>query len=317
MKAFPIIPNYIIIPICILLILFVIFRKKRKTSYLLIIILIFLTNERFMLPNGTTERIDNNADVLFVIDNTISMNAEDNKNKEPRLEGVKNDCKKIIKELDGARFSFITFNNDAKLMIPATKDSTMITDAIDITEPIIELYARGTSLNTPLSTINHTLKKSYEQSKNRTRIIFFISDGEITDQSELKSYASIKNYINGGAVLGYGTKKGGYMKCKYYYAQTDDTKDEYLMDYDNGYHKAISQINEKNLKKIASDLEIPYIHMTDSSKIDTQLNTIKKQVNQNQKATDQSCYEDIYYLFVFPLLILIVYEFKKIRRIII
>lgn len=36
-------------------------------------------------------------------------------------------------------------------------------------------------------------------------MLFFVSDGETTSVETLKSFAEVKKYINGGAVLGYGT----------------------------------------------------------------------------------------------------------------
>ena len=44
------------------------------------------------------------------------------------------------------------------------------------------------------------------------RILFFISDGEITSEEKLSSFSSIKKYVDDGAVLGYGTSSGGKMK---------------------------------------------------------------------------------------------------------
>ena len=102
----------------------------------------------------------------------------------------------------------------------------MTNEAIEIIEPIDETYAKGTTLNTPIETIISSLK-SAEKKEDRIKILFFISDGEITDESTLQSYKEIKQYISNGAILGYGTSTGGNMKVKDKYSN----KEEYLKNY--------------------------------------------------------------------------------------
>ena len=294
--------------ICMLLIIDCI-RKKKNIIQIIIIILLFLINLRIMIPTNKAEMLTNNLDVLFVIDNTISMTANDYHN-DTRLNGVKKDCKYIINQLKGARFSLITFNNTAKIVIPYTYDINMTTEAIEIIEPIDELYAKGSSLNTPIETILSSLKSS-KKKKNKKRIIFFISDGEITDDSSLKSFTELAQYVDNGAIMGYGTTKGGYMKNTNKYTNTDG----YIMDYSNYYdNKAISKINETNLKKIAKDIQVNYINMTSQDKINPQLKKIKELLNNKIEANEKYSYRDTYYIFIFPLFILLAIQFHQLRR---
>ena len=310
MKAFPIISTPVMLLLCLVLLFFTIKITKKKT-YIIVIILLFLINQRYMIPTGTTNTIANNIDVLFVIDNTLSMNAEDYNGQEKRLDGVKKDCQEIINELNGSRFSLITFANEAKVMTPFTRDTSMAYDAIDIIQPTTELYAKGTSLNKPIEIMESSLKASYNKDPDKVRIVIFISDGEITDNSKLKSYASIKKYVTNGMVLGYGTRIGGHMKYKDPYS----TSESYVMYYDNTkYDKATSVINEDNLKAIANDIGVPYIHMKKQENMKAQLNKIKSLMSSEMTSTNNSSYEDIYYIFVFPLLLLIVIDFYKMRR---
>ena len=312
MRAFPIIPIWLMIIICITLIIIILKTTKRKT-HIVIVILLFIINLRFMIPTGSSTTMANNIDVLIVIDNTLSMNAEDYGQQEKRLVGVKQDCKRIITELLGAKFSVITFSNDAKILVPFTKDAVMVQETIDMIEPIEELYARGSSLNTPKEDINQILNSSYKKDKDRLRILFFISDGEITDDSKLESYSSLKKYIDDGAVLGYGTTKGGYMKYVDKYLSDEE---KYVKDYSSlsADNKAISKIDEANLKRIANNLGISYIHMDNTSKIDSKLDSIKMKMTSEMASSKKSNYEDIYYIFVFPLLLLMVLDFKRIWR---
>ena len=312
MRAFPIIPTSIMFILCIAFIILIIKNTKRWTQ-ILMVILLFLLNERFMIPTGESKTVANNIDILFIIDNTISMNAEDYQGSQKRLDGVKTDCKRIIEKLNGARFSVITFNNDTKKLTPYTRDGNTVNETIEIIEPIYELYAKGSSLNTPKEEMEETLKHSYRSDPDRIRIVFFISDGEITDDSKLQSYASMKQYIQGGAVLGYGTSNGAIMHYKDYYY--DDTNEKVLMDTSSyPYKEAISKMDESTLKEIANDLGIKYIHMDNSSNIDATIQSITNMMSSEMISSSKNSYEDIYYIFALPFLILLVIELKRMRR---
>ena len=308
MKLFPIIPIWIMLIICISLIIYIII-KKRDLLQILIIILLFIINLRIMIPSNNSKTIKNDLDILFVIDNTISMNALDYNGSNTRLSGVKEACNYIIDELNGSRFSVITFDNTSRIVTPYTYDANITREAISIMMPINELYAKGSSIDVSLDSIMYSLKNSKKKNDNN-RIIFFISDGENTSNNSIKSFKSISKYISDGAVLGYGTKKGGYMKDESEYATN-----EYIMDYtDTNFGKAISKIDEKNLKEIANDMDVDYIHVTNSNDINSKIKQIKNKTKSTLESNDKSSYDDIYYIFVIPLLILLFIEFDRFRR---
>lgn len=308
MKLFPIIPIWIMLIICISLIIYIII-KKRDLLQILIIILLFIINLRIMIPSNNSKTIKNNLDVLFVIDNTISMNALDYNGSNTRLSGVKEACNYIIDELNGSRFSVITFDNTSRIVTPYTYDANITREAISIMMPINELYAKGSSIDVSLDSIMYSLKNSKKKNDNN-RIIFFISDGENTSNNSIKSFKSISKYISDGAVLGYGTKKGGYMKDESEYATN-----EYIMDYTGtNFGKAISKIDEKNLKEIANDMDVDYIHVINSNNINSKIKQIKNKTKSTLESNDKSSYDDIYYIFVIPLLILLFIEFDRFRR---
>lgn len=308
MRIFPIIPIWIITIICIILIIFI-FKYKRGLTQVAIVVLLFCINLRVMIVTNNSTVLANNLDVLFVIDNTISMTAEDYKGEQTRLSAVKEDCKYIIEELSGANFSVITFNNKAKRVTPYTKDTNMTIEAIELVEPINEFYAKGSSLNTPLETMVVSLKTSQDKG-DRVQILFFISDGEITDNSTLNSFKELFKYVDGGAVLGYGTTNGGKMKIKDQFSENES----YLMDTsDYNYKIALSKIDENNLKQIARDANIDYINMNKQNNINSKLRKIKNSVKNSIEKSDKTSYTDTYYFLVIPLLILLMIEFNKFK----
>ena len=283
MRIFPIIPIWLMIIISLFLILLIILKVKKikvLIRYIIIIILLFFINLRIMIPNGNLLNLENDLDVLFVIDNTISMNAEDYNGK-TRIEGVKQDCKYIIEYLEGARFSLITFNNTSNIVTPYTKDIKITTEAIEIMDTLDELYAKGTNLDIPLEDMLSSLKNSKNKG-DRMRIVFFISDGEITSDESLKSFKEVKSYI----------------------MDTSDYK----------YEKAISKIDENNLNKIAKDMKIDYINMNSQNNIYSKLEEIKKMSKSSLTSNDKSSYNDLYYIFVIPLFILLILIFKEYEK---
>lgn len=309
MKCFPIIPLWIIIPISIIFIVYSIFSKKIDFISITIIILLFIINLRIMIPNNNIDNDLNNLNVLFVLDNTISMQALDYDGKNTRMSGVVEDSKHIINKLYGANFSLICFDNNAKVVIPYTRDVNSIINGFNNIMPIQDLYAKGSSLNMPYNTIKDYLKKSKE--KSNFNILFFISDGEITNNEKLRNYYDISDMLDDGAVLGYGSNKGGYMK-----STTDFSDNKYIID-NSSNNKAISKIDESNLKRLANDLNIDYIHMNKKNNIEDKLSEIKYRINKKDYSSNKSNYNDIYYIFVVPLFILLIIDFDRIRRILI
>ena len=287
--------------------------KKKFIRQIFIVILIFLINLRPMFRIGTSEVMTNELDVLFVIDTTISMVAEDYNGNDTRLSAVKRDCRYIMEQLHGSKFSIVTFDDTSKIMVPFTMDSNLIGETIDILNVSNYVYAKGTSLNKPISNMESVFMAS-EKHSNRARIVFFISDGEITNEDSIneEGYSDLKKYISDGAVLGYGTDVGGYMYVKDLY-EDSFTYVEDRTSYP--YKKAVSRIDEDNLKTISDSLGIDYVYMDNQSNIDKKLNEIKDGVNYKASKVDLSSYEDIYYIFVIPLVGLLGYEFVIFRRV--
>ena len=212
----------------------------------IMVLLAFLTNLRIMDKKYDAKVEMKNLDVLFVVDTTISMWAEDYKGSKTRMRGVLHDTEYIIDELSGSNFGLIRFDNRSQILAPFTQDHETVKDAFTtIKEPDI-YYARGSSLNVSYDDMESLLLSS-NQKDERMTILFYITDGEITDESELRSFKELEQYVDAGAVLGYGTTKGGKMKYGDY--------GNYVQDPEKG-KDAISSIDETNLKKVASDLDI-------------------------------------------------------------
>ncbi len=160
-------------------------------------------------------------------------------------------------------------------------------------------YARGSSLNVPLEAMEDLLISSSEK-KDRTTVLFFLSDGEITDGSILDSYEWLEPYVDAGAVLGYGSLTGGKMKDDVGYYT-------YITDPETG-DDAVSYLDEENLRLIANDLGISYIRMRAPGDLTYLLSSVKAGSTVSVGESDAVVYDDSYYYYVPPLLALILWE---------
>lgn len=312
MRINPIIPIWLMTILCVGMLFL---KRRNMVAYIRQIIavtLIFLINLRIMVPSANVSTNTQTLDtyVLFVVDDTISMLARDYDGDTERLTAVKKDCSHIIEQLDGAKFAVISFNNNANLVAPYTDNSEYANDVIDSLYPLDSMYARGTSMNVCRDVMTDTLKRAREKADGSV-VVFFISDGEITNEDRLESFKAAAKYVDGGAVLGYGTKDGGNMYVKSYY-----TDQEELLEDTSAYPRkpAVSKIDESNLKSIADDLEVSYINMNDSQNIDPVLEKIQRENTGDSKTGKVNGFVDIYYIFAAIFAVLLMLDFGDVRR---
>lgn len=279
------------------------------------LLLVVAINVRLMIPQIEVEDYTGDTDVLFVVDNTISMLAEDMQGGGRRIDSVKEDLHYIMEQFPGARYSVISFGNDARRLVPYTTDISIVEQAILSLNGLTENNANGTGLNAPISVMKDTLKAGYVAGNRQ--LVFFISDGEITNPQEQKvsNYGVLAEYIDGGLVLGYGTDEGGRMKV-YSFSGADTM--EYLQYYDTNYNRtdALSVIDEENLKYIAEGMKVPYIHMTDQSKMYGDVMALASELVEagERETEDGPNIPDILYFMLLPLFPILGYDYLYIKR---
>lgn len=312
MKFEPILPVWFMVILCIGLLAL---KRRGIVPYIrqiLMVILIFVINLRPMIMTDDVTVIKQklNCYCIICIDDTLSMMAEDYDGENPRLDGVKADVEHITQELPGAKFCLIDFNNDVNLIAPFTDDTSYIRSSVNSIYPLPDYHATGTNINVCKKLLGQMIQDAVRMGDGRI-VVFFISDGENTDNHSLDSFADIASDIEGGAVMGYGTDDGGQM---HYY---DELYDEVVLVEDKRtfpYQPAVSCIDEDNLEQLSQDLGIKYIHMTETEKLDPVLEDIKSMIDGETEETTEYGYVDTYYWFVIPLAALIAYEFISVKR---
>lgn len=291
----PFIPLPIMAVICVVLI---VLKRKGVWNFIrqiIVVLLLFGMNMRILVPSDNVIVTERPIDILFVVDNTISMNAEDYDDNKPRLDGVKTHINDIIEAFPGARYSLITFANRAECIVPYTTEVSQILNNVNNLNGLIAVSADGTSLNIAIPPMESNLERNYtvsddedEQLANRDipqriQIVFFISDGEITNNERLASFSDLAEYIDTGAVLGYGTRDGAPMRVRQY----ADSNPEYLTYYDRNFNRvrATSSIDERNLQHIADDLEVPYYRIHRPRDIKEVISNIQAQIDEGEFVT--------------------------------
>jgi Ca-activated chloride channel family protein len=210
------------------------------------------------IPNQEeTANYLNQYDIYFVVDTTASMVAEDwDSQGDTRLNGVKSDIGRIVDEYSGSRYSLLTFDSSATIRTPITKDASAVMSSVNILKPEVTRYSKGSSVGAAADLLNRTLAGNAETYPERGRIVFFFSDGEQTSDKPIESFANSTEFINGGAVYGYGTPEGGKMKAQDGLIITSQ-EPKYIMDTTkNPAVEALSVINPENLDKVASELGV-------------------------------------------------------------
>ena len=311
----PVFPVYMVLAaICLLVALRLLFlvragKPLRVTAaallrMLLLLALVFSVNLRPMIPDRNVKAEMKNVDVLFAIDTTISMWALDYNGTYDRMSGVLKDCRYIMDRLYGANFALVRFDNQAQVLSPFSQDTKNVEDALSTILAPDENYAKGSDLSVPYHEMENLIASS-RLKEDRKTAVFFISDGEITNGAELPSYAAFQEDIDGGAVLGYGTTEGGQMLVP--------SGRTYLKDKATG-NNAISVLNEDNLRSLAADMGIDYIHMTESSDVNPVLDMLSMIGTVRPEKTNFTAYRDLYPYLTFPLGVFLLLELMFLTR---
>jgi Ca-activated chloride channel homolog len=206
------------------------------------------------LPVSENTAHATSADVIFVVDTTASINAEDWKDGATRLDGIRADVGSLVKELAGARFELITFDRAATVRVPMTSDAAAVLTAITVLQPEISVYATGSSIGRAAKLLKDQLRMAEKSNPERSRAVFYFGDGEQTVATAPESFESSALFLGGGKVFGYGGKDGAAMRMN---DGRIEPSDDYITNPATG-RPAISKPDPANLKTIAGELNVPF-----------------------------------------------------------
>ena len=292
-------------------------RRSRWIVRIAVIILLGLISLRPNISGGSSQGGLTNIDVMYLVDTTSSMAAEDFEGQRTRLDGVKKDIENLTNHLAGARFSIITFDSKAALALPFTTDTSAVVSQASTFNQEITFYSVGSSIDKPLELAETQLKLQLTNRPERSRLVFYFGDGEQTAASAPKSFEPLKQLIESGAVLGYGTSSGGRMKEFSDFDTGSEVK--YIKDYTTNAYPAIdavSKTDESNLKMIASQLGVKYEYRKDNSDMAQFVkNFALEKLDKTTKDVTGST--DLYWLLILPLAGLMILDFFRVYKLLI
>lgn len=226
---------------------------------------------------GEAQRLTSSTEVWLVVDRTGSMAAEDWDGAQSRLDGVKQDLHTVLESMGGARFSVRTWDSDVRTVVPLTTDESAIGSFIDTFQQELSEYSQGSSLDRPTTRLLADLMRARESHPENVRYLFVLSDGETSNEvasPQPHAWAALREYVDGGLVIGYGTEEGGRMRA---HSLGDPTgaqsgaEPEWIRDYSRpGAPPAVSHIDTATLQAAADDLGVDYVHSPDTATISTE-----------------------------------------------
>ena len=187
---------------------------------------------------GKVTSTGRNAEILIALDISNSMNVRDINPTESRLSIAKRSLIQLINSLRGEKIGICVFAGNAYVQLPLTGDydaAKMYVNEIE-TDMVSE---QGTNIGEALS----NAARMYSKAKN-SKLLLLVTDGENHEGGIDESVQILKENKVQLAILGLGTKQGGYVP-------NDPYKPEFGYKILENGKKVVSKLNPKMLAEIA------------------------------------------------------------------
>lgn len=184
------------------------------------------------------------TDVVLVIDRTTSMGAVDYFGTSPRMTGVAEDVSALVAAMPTARYAVVVMDNDARIEVPWTTDTTAVVSFVETMGWREESYGIGSDISVGKPVAEGLLAGSAEDRPQARRFMLYMGDGEQTMAINPSSFEPLSHLLTDSAVLGYGTETGGEMTLR---PDTDE-----LVERDG--IPQVSRIDQASLQQISDEL---------------------------------------------------------------
>lgn len=236
-------------------------------------------------------------DVYILLDVSLSMKAEDI--KPSRLDKAKYQINRLIQRLKGDRIGLIVFSGEAYVQFPLTTDysaANLFLSAVDVSSVPQPGTAIGPAIDLAV--------KSFKGDEETRKAIIVITDGE-DHEGELEN--TVDEAVEKGIqiyAIGLGSPAG--VPIPVY--NSNGRRTGYKKD--NQENVVLTKLDESTLKEITKEGNGKYYRGSNS---EDELDLIYRDLSQLEQteygATRVTDYEDRYYWFLIPALILLFIEF--------
>lgn len=262
-----------------------------------------------LLPinSGEISDVVGNTDILFVVDLTYSMNAEDGNRLaggEPvyRLEQAINDITDITTQLTGSRFAIIAYDNVVARYLPFTKSNRDASIAASTLSTKAFYQAnRSPDFTGALESAAAYLEKSQELDDTRRQMVVILTDGQLTGDSDdsesvLGATSRLKNQAVSTMVVGYGGASPEPVPVvRYDYQTLERIVDDYnVPDPDNYSDDAMTERDDEFLGELASVAGGVYFVANDTDNLSAEIDKLrsdsasKPQISEASNALSQN-----------------------------
>lgn len=236
-------------------------------------------------------------DVYILLDVSLSMEAEDI--KPSRLVKAKHDISKLIQKLRGDRIGLIVFSGEAFIQFPLTTDyaaANLFLSAVDVST----VPQPGTAIIPAVQLAMKSFKKDEETKK----AIVIITDGENHEGNVVAVAEEAASNDISIFTIGLGSATGAPIPIKNKSGvQTGYKKDRHG-------NTVLTKLDETTLKEIAVAGQGNYYHGTNSEdELDKVYKDLSKFEQTEYGTTKITEYEDRFYYFLIPVLLLLIFEF--------
>lgn len=163
--------------------------------------------------------------VFLLVDRSADSNVEDHGNSEPRIAAMRDDIVALIHQYPAARFALITFASKASLDWPLSDDVWSLRPTI----AALGSQNTGPDVNAGAAdnVLRYQLIEATQQYPGSRNVVLYFGSGAPGSRSPQGDFNLTPGSVAGGVVLGYGRSEA---------------------------------IDEPQLRRIAGQLDVPYVH---------------------------------------------------------
>lgn len=196
----------------------------------------------------------NATDVFVAVDVTGSMAVRDARygsdDAVTRLEAAAKAVDDIVSLHPGASFAAISFGTTGTLDLPLTPDTRAVANWAKGLRPEATGVSTGSNLDAAIDPALLAMRKAREAHPNDMIVFYYLSDGEQTSSKARRTFTSLRQYADAGAVVGLGSAQGGEIPK----VSADGTVEDGTVTDPTTGQPGVSRMDEKTLRAIADEI---------------------------------------------------------------
>lgn len=233
-------------------------------------------------------------DIMVCVDLSKSMDALDI--PPTRLEKVKHEMMRIVKEFNSDRLGVIIFSGEAFVQCPLTYDQAALKLFIETMNTGL-VPSSGTDFAPPLRMALQKMEQDNNRAQAKSKIIILISDGEDFGDETTEVTQEIEDEGIKLFTLGVGTERGGQIRAGSGYKT------------DKQGSIVVSKLNSNSLKSLANKTGGKYFEINGTrNDVSRLINTVSKIEGELMEARFVDVTANKYFYFLIAALILLVLD---------